>query len=465
MTIRRQYSLPNCTLILEGLSDSPQGAETGDSQPSLSILVNAECRFVGHPKPLNGGRDFLESLVAEVNTYAREFLGGIRIPRNFNGTSPLVRMEAVENDTHRLTIDARAIEGNGSSADEGELIRVDLNTVQLFDLVEAVDQLFADRRTLPDWSHDWTPVSRKKAATGIPLTKRAAPAALGVSGLAVAAIAFFFVPTPEIRRPSEVVPGVASESREERENGENGTTETPTSEASPSSSEPIAQTLEQTPEIDDPNQLEALKWAVYDRVNAAWTSEPTFDRRLVYQVAVGQDGAILGYKPETDAAIEYEQQTPLIDLVYIPTEGNEAEPEAIAMFKVVFQPNGVLQVSPWNGYPSSPEPPPEIEDPQLRSQLQDRLYELVNGAWQTEPEFDRPLEYRVGVSAEGEVAQFEALNDPASIYLQDTPLPSLHQPSAAVAKQNDEVTQVPMVQFRVVFTPGGVLQVSPWEGY
>ncbi|NEQ26135.1 MAG: DUF4335 domain-containing protein, partial [Microcoleus sp. SIO2G3] len=46
MTIQRQYSLPNCKLVLEGLSDP--AAPIDPIRPLLSILVNAECHFSGY---------------------------------------------------------------------------------------------------------------------------------------------------------------------------------------------------------------------------------------------------------------------------------------------------------------------------------------------------------------------------------------------------------------------------------
>ncbi|MCY7335768.1 MAG: DUF4335 domain-containing protein, partial [Chamaesiphon sp.] len=38
MTIRRQYSLPNCTLILDGLSDGTSTTGIPDSRPLMSSL-------------------------------------------------------------------------------------------------------------------------------------------------------------------------------------------------------------------------------------------------------------------------------------------------------------------------------------------------------------------------------------------------------------------------------------------
>ena len=45
------------------------------------------------------------------------------------------------------------------------------------------------------------PVPRRYRRVEEPIVKRIAPAALGITSLAVTAIALFFVPVPEVRRP------------------------------------------------------------------------------------------------------------------------------------------------------------------------------------------------------------------------------------------------------------------------
>ncbi|MFM6310576.1 MAG: DUF4335 domain-containing protein, partial [Dolichospermum sp.] len=85
MNIQRKYSLPNCTLILEGLSDITRTANFQDLRPELSILVNAECYLSGNTQPIVGGREFFESLVTAVSNYVQEVLAQevlSKIPEN-----------------------------------------------------------------------------------------------------------------------------------------------------------------------------------------------------------------------------------------------------------------------------------------------------------------------------------------------------------------------------------------------
>lgn len=199
MIVRRQYTLPNCILILEGLSNEIAPAGTGNSQGMLSTLTNAECAFVGLPEKLHGGRVFLENLANTVHNYAQECLSGIRHPQQ-QQEGEQVHLERVEGTAkHRLSWQP--------TTDSTETpIVLDLTAVQLFDLVEAVDQFVADSRTLPDFSLKLQPLSRRFRQADEPLVQRTFPALLGIASLAVAAIAFYFIPVPEVRKPPEVKP-------------------------------------------------------------------------------------------------------------------------------------------------------------------------------------------------------------------------------------------------------------------
>lgn len=205
MTIQRKYSLPNCTLLLEGLSDGTSDPYT-DMRPQISMLVNAECHLAGASQPLTGGRDFLESLVTAVSGYAQEFLSQVHHPEAHNNER-LVHFQKLDNNRHRLIVCSEIKDPalNDQTSPQAP-IQIDLTTVQLFDLVEAVDQFFADSQTLPDLSLQLKPVSKRYAGSSQQLAKQAVPAAVGVSGLALAAIAFFFVPVPSVQRPPEPKP-------------------------------------------------------------------------------------------------------------------------------------------------------------------------------------------------------------------------------------------------------------------
>jgi hypothetical protein len=201
MTIRRQYSLPNCTLILDGLSNGNPSTGFADAKPLMSVLVNAECHFADRDRPLSGGGEFFQSLTTAVNRYAQEFLSGVAHPQTAkeSGMVTINRIERGEHDrVHRLSsleIGDRDLVPVGKKDPIASIPRteIDLSTVQLFDLVEAIDRFLADNSTLPDIV---APISASPAAFSRPLSRQIAPAGLGIAGLAAAALACYVVPAP-----------------------------------------------------------------------------------------------------------------------------------------------------------------------------------------------------------------------------------------------------------------------------
>jgi hypothetical protein len=479
MTIRRQYSLPNCTLVLEGLSDgSATPGAMSDPRPLITILVNAECHFAGQEKPLSGGRDFFESLVRVVSRYAQEFLSHIPHPKLHGDKPELVQLHGIkEKNLHVLTLlgSAEALPtGAGMVRDsvspgampQATPVQTYLTTVQLFDLVEAIDQFLADRRTLPDLSVPLEPLSRRYRRADQPLAKRAAPAALGTTSLALAAIALFLVPIPQVREPKPV---------ESRQNASDTSSPSATSDsqasASPTSSPPSASELEEAlasaQEISDPTELNYLQLNLRKKLNQAWKDRGEVDDDLEYQLSVGKDGAIIGYKPIDETPVAADKQTPLPELLYIPTEGGVAKQEAIAQFRVVFTDNGVLQISPWRGRTGKAGLGPEITDSSQLRDLNDKLREQLLDKWEETPTFPRELVYRIGITEDGTIANYEPINTPAWDYIPETPLDSLIKPDAAGigGEGTGVVPQKPLAHFRVVFKPSRSLEVSPWRGY
>ncbi|MGB3509928.1 MAG: DUF4335 domain-containing protein [Microcoleaceae cyanobacterium] len=375
MTIQRQYSLPNCKLILQGLSETG-GAPNLSKGQVLSMLMSAECHINGQEPPLTGGRDFFESLVIQVSSYAQEFLSGISSSRHQkvrgsvgeHSHPDLVQLENIGVNLHRLTVSDEAVSsGTGTDRKPGRII--DLSTVQLFDLVEAVDQFFADSLTLPDLSLKIRPISRKQAKVGEPVAKQAIPAAVGMSGLALAALALFFVPIPEVERiepkpqTNEDISGVETSPTSTSEPGLNPT---PTPESVDSSIEstmtdsPEVGTVDSTEEtltgdnlepslntaekITDSADISQLQDELRGKINDAWKQE--INKDLIYRVTVASDGSIIGYKPISPEAADEVDKTPLPDLLNRQAV-SEDNNQSITEFKVLFQENGILKVEPW----------------------------------------------------------------------------------------------------------------------
>ncbi|MGQ4646816.1 DUF4335 domain-containing protein [Lyngbya aestuarii] len=473
MTIRRQYSLPNCTLILEGLSDSVTTAgNQPDARPLMTILVNAECYLAGREQPLSGGREFLESLVRSVSSYAQEFLSQVRHPQTHGEKPTLVQLQNIEkNNLHRLMLmENPETAANGYSTTttssgiaQEKAVYVDLTTVQLFDLVEATDQFLADSRTLPDLIVPLQPVSRRYKKAEQSAAKRATPAIVGVTSLALAAVALFFVPIPKVREPLPESRTNSSKVTSENSQEEENSTATP--ESDPPSASETRRTLTEVSEINDPTELGFLKRALYKKLNQSWENRRSLTENLTYQVSVGKDGAVIGYKPVKGTPLNVGEQTPLPELLYIRTPGNNAIQEATAQFLVVFTNTGILQISPWQGYIGQAGLGPEITESAVISNLADQLYQTINTDWDKTLTSPSELAYRVGVTEDGVIADYEPINTPAWDYVEQTPLERLLKPEAAGIGVEGAglVPQKPLAQFRVVFQPDGVLEVAPYR--
>jgi hypothetical protein len=305
--------------------------------PCLSMLMSAECHFVGYPHPLSGGREFFESLVKAVSQYTQTFLSGVS-SAPFTPESSPVSLQKVEGHLHRLTVQPQ----EETSQKDQSPVQLDLTTVQLFDLVEAVDQFLADSRTLPELSLQLRPTSKRQTKPEQPMTQRVMPAAIGISGLAVAALALFALPVPEIERPQEQNPQL--ETTSELSDSSN------TSEGSSPPTEPDATDDNTAAEpITDPDIITGLNAQLYEKIDQAWIDTPEVDQPLIYRVSVNEAADIVGYKSVGDTPDEEIQTIPLPQLLRQPTETSDAlTSEPLADFEVVFKPDGTLEVRPWS---------------------------------------------------------------------------------------------------------------------
>lgn len=348
MTIRRQYSLPNCTLILEGLSTS---RSTSAERPLLDILMRFECHLVGLSNPLTGGRDLLEHLAAAVSQFAQEFLSGVRRSSKaiLNGQR-LVQLQKINPSVARLVVQPELLlngttgpSRNTDTSSSTPPLEVELSTVQAFDLIEAFDQFFADTQTLPDLTLSFKPLPRRESTVHQPATERAVPIAIGATSLALAAVALFVVPIPKVERPSpppqklnptQPLPGQPSGAPE------------PNSKSSQGSLTPVSAAI---PSASNPHRLTKLNRKLSTLINQAWKTRVALSEDLVYQVGVDQAGKIVGYLPVNQAAVDYAHSLPLLELLATPAPGSSAQ-KPFAQFQVVFTPKGVLEVTPWRGY-------------------------------------------------------------------------------------------------------------------
>jgi hypothetical protein len=497
MNIQRKYSLPNCTLLLEGLSDSSRAAHYQDMRPELSILVNAECYLSGLNKPLVGGREFFESLVRAVSGYAQLFLSNVPNFQVSNQSTEIVQIHKVDPNCHRLVMYSEGESNlNSDLQSTSAPVEVDLNTVQLFDLVEAIDQFFADSQTLPELTLQLQPVSKHDGGVSQGrLLKQAVPATLGLSGLAAAAVALSLIPVPPVTQPQPEeqvsttttetttvatpslpvtetpVPTVTASEQASVVPTPTASavtaeaTPTPTVTGSPGVNANLESLLTTVPEISDASQLRSLNRQVYNSINPVWTNRSNLPEDVVYRVGVAADGAIIGYKAVNKGANDVIDQTPLPSLLYNPATRTLAPNEPIAQYRVVFRKQGVLEVSPWNGYSKKPQIVGEkISEPNQVQELSKKLYEQVRQDWGGTPTFKSDLKYRVAVNKDGVISDYEPLNQPAVDYSNETPLPKILKDIYG-SNLKPPTTNEPLAHYQLVFKPSGVLEIQTWQGY
>jgi hypothetical protein len=102
---------------------------------------------------------------------------------------------------------------------------------------------------------------------------------------------------------------------------------------------------------------------------------------------------------------------------------------------------------------------PEITDGDKIKELNRRVYNQIDPAWKSRSEVTEDIVYRLGVTADGSIVGYKAINQKANDLVNQTPLPTLlYNPVNRVANE-------PLAQFKVVFKKEGILEVSPWGEY
>ncbi len=452
MTIRRQYSLPNCTLVLDGLSDGTATSGIPDQRPVMSSLFNAECHFVGQERPLVGGRDFLTSLVTTVSNYAQEFLSGIPHPAKSPAANSIVSLSKGDRENvHHL----EATLDNDPSPNISETVTaqsqptaINLSTVQLFDLLEAIDQFLADRRTLPDIMIPLQPIAK---AIAQPIAAQAVPAGLGLASLVVAGLIGYALPVPQVTAPKSSItpaPVVAPKMP-------NSTAPAPVKSASP---QPAASTSPtpasaKTGIVTEATQIGFLQRQLQHDLRQNWSGSTKIKQPANFQVNVNQDGQIVSFQPTGKTTADQSHLTPLPKLSTNNTDPNQA----IGNFSVVFNPTGKIEIQPATPVQGTMNLGKAIDDPKLQTNLAAQLKTTLQKSIATGKPIDsQNLNYRVAVTNTGEIADYEAIDGRAADNEAKTPLPKLvkFNPQAAISQE-------PLAQYQVIFQPNGKILVTP----
>lgn len=192
--IQRQYNSPNCVLSLQGFTDNNN---SNDNSTVMTVLTLAQCQILGNPNILTGGVTFLKNLIKAVSTYSQEMLSGLTHPSEILEENDYIIIEKLATkNRHKLIWQEKKEQTE-------KQIELELSTVQLFDLLETLDQLQADANTLPQLEDRLQPLPRSYRRPDESIVAQSTPATIGIASLALAAIAMFMIPNPaEIKDPN-----------------------------------------------------------------------------------------------------------------------------------------------------------------------------------------------------------------------------------------------------------------------
>jgi hypothetical protein len=122
----------------------------------------------------------------------------------------------------------------------------------------------------------------------------------------------------------------------------------------------------------------------------------------------------------------------------------------------VFTPTGAIEISPIAKSQGTMSWGKTIDNPKLQTALATQLKTRLTASLTSRPIDAQNLNYRVGVTKTGEIADYAPTDARAAEYETKTPLPKLAKfnPQAAILAE-------PLAQYQVVFGAKGEILVTP----
>jgi len=97
--------------------------------------------------------------------------------------------------------------------------------------------------------------------------------------------------------------------------------------------------------VTEQAQLDELSKKLYEQIDKAWTTTPTFTEELVYRVTVDQNGNVIKYEATNKAAQDFVKDIPLPSL-QTSTKPEGGATQKTAEFQVTFSPDTKFKVTP-----------------------------------------------------------------------------------------------------------------------
>ena len=227
--------------------------------------------------------------------------------------------------------------------------------------------------------------------------------------------------------------------------------------------------LNKVPEIKHASRLRKLRRRIYQKINQNWQNPQSLNQDLSYRVITAGDGVILSYLPLNESAGKYINQTPINKVIYQSNNQNNQTAinnEPVAQFRVRFLQGGTLKINPWIGYIyKTPDLlGTQITDTERVKQLKQKLYDNISNQEDTSI-YTRNLKYRIAVTEDGIIADYEPLNAAAFDNFRKTPLPKIF---SQISKSDivNSIDEKPLAHYQVrFFRNSSRFKVESWEGY
>jgi tetratricopeptide (TPR) repeat protein len=231
--------------------------------------------------------------------------------------------------------------------------------------------------------------------------------------------------------------------------------------------EPVEQwlrTLAATPiepvPMENPNLANQLQLAVRTQIQQNLDPKSLPSEKISLRVFVNPSGQIVRYYAYDQMSQDYAYTTP-VELLWQdrrPTPPTSREP--LVEFKVTFQPSGEFEIVPWSAkLKTMAEPMAEPADiGVLQHCLFAKIDRILSGSLnevsvsRADGVFYPSLVYRVSLTPDGKIADYEPLDKTAAARFSDTPL-------AQLPKSNS--TEGPFVEFEVEFKAADVFKITP----
>jgi serine/threonine protein kinase len=220
--------------------------------------------------------------------------------------------------------------------------------------------------------------------------------------------------------------------------------------SAPKTLKPIS-IISKTNKINDATQIGFLERKLQRDLNQNWPERNQIRQSAKFIVNVNQDGEISNYQALDGTNLSQSSLTPLPKLLAGTLDPNEG----IGSFKVVFTSTGIIETVPvdiLHGNKSLGKP---ITDLQLKTTLLEGLKKKLQNTLNVKPIDIKDLNYRVAVTANGEIADYEPTDQGAYKYETKNPLARLTKFNAQAT-----ISQEPLAQYNVLFRSAGEIVVT-----